>query len=138
MDSLFSVRNNFYIGAYQKAVSEASQVRRPAAGARPSLLGAPNRTSPASPPPPQLTGLTEQQKIERDVYVYRSYIELGSYEVGGDLCGRAGGRAGGSSKLPRRRVAGGPPPHCRTHLCLLPRSSCCRRLARARRWRCKR
>lgn len=52
-DPLFSVRNNFYIGAYQKAVSEASQ----------------------------LTGLTEQQKIERDVFVYRSYIELGSYEV---------------------------------------------------------
>lgn len=52
-DPLFTVRNNYYIGAYQRAVSEASQ----------------------------LTGLNEQQKIERDVFVYRSYLELGSYEV---------------------------------------------------------
>ncbi|GAB4817776.1 hypothetical protein N2152v2_004822 [Parachlorella kessleri] len=52
-DPLFSVRNNYYIGAYQKAVSEASQ----------------------------LTGLSEHEKIERDVFVYRSYIELGSYEL---------------------------------------------------------
>lgn len=29
----------------------------------------------------QLTGLNEQQKIERDVFVYRSYLELGSYEL---------------------------------------------------------
>ena len=52
-DALFSVRNNYFIGAFQKAVSEASQ----------------------------LTGLSEHEKIERDVFVYRSYIELGSYEV---------------------------------------------------------
>lgn len=52
-DPLFSVRNSFYIGAHQKCVSEATN----------------------------LTGLTEQQKIDRDVFVYRSYIELGSYEV---------------------------------------------------------
>jgi coatomer protein complex subunit epsilon len=51
MDPLFAVRNNFYLGAYQTAISEASQ----------------------------LTGLSEAEKIERDVFVYRSYIELGTY-----------------------------------------------------------
>jgi hypothetical protein len=55
MDKLFAVRNSFYLGAFQSAISEASQ----------------------------LTGLTEAEKIERDVFVYRSYIELGTYEVGG-------------------------------------------------------
>lgn len=53
-DALFAVRNNFYLGAFQTAISEASQ----------------------------LTGLSEAEKIERDVFVYRSYIELGSHEVG--------------------------------------------------------
>lgn len=53
LDPLFSVRNNFYLGAYQTAISDASKI----------------------------TGLTEEQKLERDVFVFRSYIELGSYEV---------------------------------------------------------
>lgn len=52
-DALFAVRNNFYLGAFQTAISEASQ----------------------------LTGLSEAEKIERDVFVYRSYIELGSHEL---------------------------------------------------------
>lgn len=52
-DPLFGLRNSFHIGAFQTAISEASQ----------------------------LTGLSEAEKIERDVFVYRSYIELGSYEV---------------------------------------------------------
>ena len=52
-DLLFAVRNYFYLGAYQAAIAEASD----------------------------LEGLTEAQKVERDCYVYRSYIELGSYEV---------------------------------------------------------
>jgi coatomer protein complex subunit epsilon len=52
-DPLFSCRNLFYLGAYQSAISEASN----------------------------LTGLSEAEKIERDVFVYRSYIELGTYEV---------------------------------------------------------
>lgn len=56
-DALFAVRNNFYLGAFQTAISEASQ----------------------------LTGLSEAEKIERDVFVYRSYIELGSHEVGDSL-----------------------------------------------------
>jgi coatomer protein complex subunit epsilon len=52
-DLLFAVRNYFYLGAYQAAIAEASD----------------------------LEGLSEGEKIERDCYVYRSYIELGSYEV---------------------------------------------------------
>ena len=52
-DLLFSVRNNYYLGSYQHAISEASD----------------------------LESLVEQEKIERDLFVYRSYIELGSYEV---------------------------------------------------------
>ncbi len=52
-DLLFSLRNHFYLGAYQAAIAEASD----------------------------LEGLTEAEKVERDCYVYRSYIELGSYEV---------------------------------------------------------
>ena len=52
-DLLFAVRNNYFIGAYQSAIAEASD----------------------------LEGLDAEAKVERDSYVYRSYIELGSYEV---------------------------------------------------------
>ena len=52
-DILFSVRNNFYLGAFEAAIAEAAD----------------------------LDVLSESQKDERDVFVYRSYIELGSYEV---------------------------------------------------------
>ena len=52
-DLLFSLRNHFYLGAYQAAIAEASD----------------------------LEGLSELEKFERDSFVYRSYIELGSYEV---------------------------------------------------------
>jgi len=52
-DALYAVHNAFYLGAYQTAISEASQ----------------------------LTGLSDAQKLERDVFVYRSYMELGSYEL---------------------------------------------------------
>ena len=52
-DTLFPVRNSFYLGAYQAAIAEAAD----------------------------LDTLSEKEKIERDVFVYRSYIELGSYEV---------------------------------------------------------
>jgi hypothetical protein len=54
-DLLFTVRNAFYLGAFQSAIAEASD----------------------------LEGLSDQEKVERDCYVYRSYIELGSYEVRG-------------------------------------------------------
>lgn len=52
-DLLFAVRNNFYLGAFQHAISEASD----------------------------LESLEDGEKLERDIFVYRSYIELGSYEV---------------------------------------------------------
>lgn len=85
MDPLFSCRNNFYIGAYQvgckgrAAGAAATLLTVSCVQASPPLHGClPQRAvSEAS----QLTGLTDQQKIERDVFVYRSYIELGSYEV---------------------------------------------------------
>lgn len=85
MDKLFAVRNNFYLGAFQSAISEASQ----------------------------LTGLTEAEKIERDVFVYRSYIELGTYEVGGVWpWWGLGARAGhGGAPLEGCRP-GGPLPPC--------------------------
>ena len=57
-DLLFSVRNNFYLGAFQAAIAEASD----------------------------LEGLSDAEKVERDCYIYRAYIELGSYEVSLDLC----------------------------------------------------
>lgn len=51
-DVLFTLRNNFYLGAYQAAIAEAADLER----------------------------LSEADSIERDCFVYRSYIELGSYE----------------------------------------------------------
>lgn len=55
-DALFSLRNNFHLGAYQAAVNESN-----------------------------LGGLSEAETIERDTLVYRAYIALGSYQVSRDL-----------------------------------------------------
>lgn len=52
-DKLFGVRNSFYLGAFQHCISECSGV----------------------------TGLSDAERIERDVFLYRSYIELGTYDV---------------------------------------------------------
>mmetsp|Transcript_13760 Transcript_13760/g.29611 ORF Transcript_13760/g.29611 Transcript_13760/m.29611 type:complete len:291 (-) Transcript_13760:426-1298(-) len=52
-DPLFQVRNNFFLGSYNAVINEASD----------------------------LDGLSDIQQIERDTYVYRSYIALGSYEL---------------------------------------------------------
>lgn len=52
-DLLFAVRNNFYLGAYNTVIQEGSD----------------------------LETLSDAEKIDRDVYVYRSYVALGSYEV---------------------------------------------------------
>lgn len=52
-DPLFPVLTNFYIGAFQTAISEASH----------------------------LTGLTEEQKLQREIFTQRAYIELGSFDV---------------------------------------------------------
>lgn len=80
------MRNNFYLGAYQSAISEASQ----------------------------LTGLSEAEKIERDVFVYRAYIELGSHEV------RGGERARPPTTAPPARLLPLPPAFA-TALPTLPR-----------------
>jgi len=52
-DSLFPVYNNFFIGAFQAAINEASD----------------------------LQGLSDTESTERDCYMYRSYIALGSYQL---------------------------------------------------------
>ncbi|KAF8066259.1 coatomer subunit epsilon-1 [Scenedesmus sp. PABB004] len=52
-DILFAVKNNFYIGAYNNAINEASDME----------------------------GLSEAEQTERDVFVYRSYIALGSTDL---------------------------------------------------------
>lgn len=52
-DLLFTVRNNYYLGAFQAAIAEAADIE----------------------------GLSDAEKTERDCFVYRAYIELGSYEV---------------------------------------------------------
>ncbi|CAI5946841.1 unnamed protein product [Closterium sp. NIES-65] len=51
-DALFSLRNNFQLGAYQAAINESG-----------------------------VGGLSEAESIERDTIVYRSYIALGSYQL---------------------------------------------------------
>jgi coatomer protein complex subunit epsilon len=59
-DPLFSVRNNFYLGAFNTVLNEAAD----------------------------LENVSEVEAIERDTFIYRSYIALGSYEVRQhpDLC----------------------------------------------------
>lgn len=57
-DLLFTVRNNFYLGAYQAAIAEAADLER----------------------------LSDADATQRDCFVYRSYIELGSYEVNAADC----------------------------------------------------
>lgn len=52
-DKLFAVRNAFYIGDYPQAISLCSQA----------------------------TGLSDGERVERDAFLYRSYIELGTYDV---------------------------------------------------------
>lgn len=52
-DPLFSVRNAFYIGAYNTAANEALN----------------------------LNSLSDKDAVERDCFIYRSYIAMGSYEV---------------------------------------------------------
>jgi hypothetical protein len=52
-DVLFPVRNLFYLGSYQGAINEAQDVE----------------------------DLSELDSIERDVFLYRSYLALGSAQV---------------------------------------------------------
>lgn len=52
-DALFTLRNNFQLGAYQAAINEDAA-----------------------------SGLSDAEIVERDTIVYRSYIALGTYQVG--------------------------------------------------------
>ncbi len=58
MGSLFPIQNAFHLGAYQVAINEAADV---------------DSTGTSS--------LSSSDAIEKDCYVYRSYIALGSYQV---------------------------------------------------------
>lgn len=71
-DLLFTVRNSFFLGAFQGAIAEASD----------------------------LEGLSDAAKVERDSFVYRAYIELGSYEVMQFICRQSGSRNTKHSVLP--------------------------------------
>lgn len=51
-DPLFGLRNNFYIGAYQAAINNSD-----------------------------VPNLSQEDAVERDTLVYRSYIALSSYQV---------------------------------------------------------
>ena len=51
--ALFNVQNNFLLGNYNACIQEATDLEE----------------------------VSDQLKIDRDCYVYRSYIALGSYEV---------------------------------------------------------
>ena len=53
VDLLWTTRNAFYVGAHQAAIAEAAD----------------------------LDGLGEVDRLERDIFTYRAYVELGSYEV---------------------------------------------------------
>lgn len=106
-DPLFALRNSFYLGAFQTCISECSNA----------------------------TGLSESQKIERDVFLYRSYIELGTYDV------RGAGRAAATPQPPADRCSPllrrASSHALRLTLPLPPRSSSCLRSTPPRPWRCK-
>ena len=52
-DLLWTTRNSFYVGAYQAAIADAAD----------------------------LEGLDDVTALERDAFVFRCYVELGSHEV---------------------------------------------------------
>ena len=58
MGSLFPIQNAFHLGAYQVAINEAADLDSTGTNA-----------------------LSSSDAIEKDCYVYRSYIALGSYQV---------------------------------------------------------
>lgn len=53
-DPLFTVRNSFYLGAYNQVINEAAD----------------------------MNSLADHEAVERDCFVHRSYIAMGSQEVG--------------------------------------------------------
>ena len=58
MGSLFPIQNAFHLGAYQVAINEAADLDST-----------------------ETNALSSSDAIEKDCYVYRSYIALGSYQV---------------------------------------------------------
>ena len=64
MGSLFPICNAYHLGAYQVAINEAADLDS-------------TETNNA---------LSSSDAIEKDCYVYRSYIALGSYQVRVKLC----------------------------------------------------
>ena len=58
MGSLFPICNAYHLGAYQVAINEAADLDSTGTNA-----------------------LSSSDAIEKDCYVYRSYIALGSYQV---------------------------------------------------------
>lgn len=52
-DELFTLRNHFWLGSYQLAIAEGSSLGR----------------------------LSEKLRVERDEFIYRSYIALGQYSI---------------------------------------------------------
>lgn len=52
-DELFTLRNHFWLGSYQLAIAEGSGLGR----------------------------LPEKLRVERDEFIYRSYIALGQYSI---------------------------------------------------------
>ena len=52
-DPLFTIKNSFYLGAYNTVINEAADMDH----------------------------LSGTDQVDRDCYVYRSYIALGSYDV---------------------------------------------------------
>lgn len=71
-DILFMTKNCFYTGAFNNAINEASD----------------------------LEGLTEAEQIEKDAFVYRSYIALGSHDVSTSNSKRFGGQSPGCGPRP--------------------------------------
>lgn len=51
-DLLFNIRNGFYLGAFNNVINDAADL-----------------------------DVSDAEAIERDCFVYRSYIALGSYDV---------------------------------------------------------
>ena len=63
MGSLFPICNAYHLGAYQVAINEAADLDST-----------------------ETNALSSSDAIEKDCYVYRSYIALGSYQVRLKLC----------------------------------------------------
>ena len=84
-DLLWTTRNAFYVGAYAAAIAEAAD----------------------------LEGLSPAACVERDTYVMRCYVELGSYEVRRD--GERGVGASMRAKCVVRRAASARPPLAPRH-----------------------